>query len=93
MTKNVGKFHTRLCYFFADHYQVTQGICRNKNNQSDDIFSDYDVTLAECNSKCDNMDGCNAVSYQQGLHYCRGTSMKSTTSSESGWRCYFKIGI
>ena len=80
-----------FCVFYIlDYYKVAQGACRNENNKYSDIFTSTSVTLAQCQSKCSDMVGCNAVSYQESGGSCYGTSRKASTTSESAWKCYYK---
>ena len=87
---------TLYCNFLScsDQYEVTRGLCRNENGEYDDIFASDGTTptLKECKKKCDNLLGCGAVSYHELTAKCHGTSNKSTTVSESKWKCYYKTG-
>ena len=78
----------------------TRGLCRNEHNQFNDIFtierspfSSKRITLSECKTKCDSLDGCRAVSCEPtGCNTCYGTSRKASTTLEGDWVCYSKSG-
>ena len=79
-------------YFNAASYEETQGGCRNRENQHNDIFTVEVESLDECKRKCDTTPGCGAVSYKMGSPKCYGTSMKAYNGRSSPYNCYSKRG-
>ena len=80
-----------FCLFYTtDNYEVNVGVCRNENNQHDDIFSSTSLTLDQCKSMCNANVGCNAFSFREADGDCYGTSKKATTTSGDLWKCYYK---
>merc|ERR1712018_387443 len=89
-----------VCQFIGSTKQTSQvsvgnqyefqgeGVCRNANGVSNDVFSMTGKSLKECMLKCDSTEGCGAVSYFEsgGWRSCVGTSRKAFIEG-STWKC------
>ena len=89
-------FYKRYLDVVGNQYEFQgEGVCRNANGVSNDVFSMTGKSLKECMLKCDSTEGCGAVSYFEmgGMkNSCVGTSRKAFIEGRI-WKCYTKKGI
>ena len=69
-------------------YKEYDGKCRNEDNDYDELGTDAQESHTECQKKCDETEGCGAVSWNGNT--CFMTSLMATTSLTTGWKCYSK---
>ena len=67
-------------------YTEYNGACRNENNQFSEFGSPILGSLLACQQKCDDTEGCGAVSWNG--NSCLMTSSMATTTTETSWKCY-----
>ena len=71
-------------------YKKHFGACRNENDQYDDKGKLVGDSLIACKQKCDETQGCGALSWSVKFEICYMTSDMVSTTSESAWECYAK---